>query len=109
MPQAAPPPGTPPMGASQATQPTQNQGFQAAGIQRLGLIVKLMEQTVPLLGAASEPGKDLLQALTRLSKHVPPGAVSPASQQNTMQNLMMRQAQMGPAMAAMRGAGPTGA
>ena len=92
----------PPMGSSPATVPTQNKGYEAAGLQQLGVIVSLMEKTIPLLGSASEPGKDLLKALSTLSKHIPPGAVSPAAQQNTMQSLMMKQAQMGPQIQAMR-------
>ncbi len=69
----------------------------------------MMEDTVPLLGAATEPGRDLLKALTLLSKHIPAGTVSPAAQQNTMQSMMLKQAQMGPQIAAMRAAAAQGA
>ena len=69
---------------------------------RLSLIVKLMQETLPLIGAASEPGQALLKSLTSLSKHAPPGSVPAGVQQNTMQSLLQRQQQMAPQVAAMR-------
>lgn len=61
-----------------------------------------MSDAVPLLGASSDPGKDLLKALQSLAKHIPPGSVSPAAEQNTMQSLAMKQAQQGPQIQQMR-------
>jgi hypothetical protein len=75
------------------------------GLAQLGLIVKLMEEAIPKIGATSEAGKDLLQALTRISKHIPPGTVSPASENNQLESLRMKQAQAGPQIAAMRAPG----
>ena len=94
--------GQPPFGSSPATMPTQNLGFQAAGMARVQLIIKLMEQTVPLVGAASELGKALLTGLQGLAKHVQPGTVSPAQEQNSLESLRMRQMQMAPQLAALR-------
>jgi len=70
-----------------------------------------MSQTLPLVGAASEPGIALSDAIKKLVKYVPPGTVGPAADQNAMQQLQMRQAQAGPQMAAMRqqAAAPPGA
>ncbi len=79
------------------------------GLAQLGLIVKLMEEAIPKVGATSEAGRDLLQALTRLSKHIPPGAVSPAAEKNQMESMMLKQAQAGPQIAAMRQGGAGGA
>ena len=98
--------GQPPFGSSPVSQPVPNRGHEAAGLSRLGVIVKLMEETIPLLGVGSEPGKDLVKALSSLAKHVPPGAVSPGIQQSTMEKLMLQQKQMAPQVAAMRAMQP---
>jgi hypothetical protein len=71
---------------------------------RLALIVRLMQETLPLIGVGSEPGQALLKALTSLSKHAPPGSVPAGVQQNTLQSLLMKQQQMAPQIAAMRAA-----
>ena len=95
-------PGQPPVGSSPATSPVPNKGLEAAGIAKLGLVVRQLEQLVPLLGVGSEPGKDVIKALTSLSKHVQPGAVSQGTQQTDLQNQMMKLRQMGPQLAQMR-------
>lgn len=74
---------------------TPNKGFEAAGLQKLGVLVKEMESLLPMLGATSEPGKAVLEALGKLAKHVPTGAVSPASSRNVMQEMMMKSQQNG--------------
>ena len=71
---------------------------------KLGLIVRLLESLVPSLGAGTEAGKDVLKALTSLSKHVPPGAVSPGVEQTSLMKLMVDQKQQQPQIAAMRAA-----
>lgn len=68
----------------------------------MALIVKLMAETLPLVGAASEPGLALGEAIRKLVKFVPPGAVGPAGQNNAMQAMQLRQQQAAPQMAAMR-------
>lgn len=98
-------PGQPPFGSSPATQPTQNRGHEAAGMQLLGVIVMGLEQAIPLLGAASEPGRDALKALSTLSKHVPPGAVTPAALKTQLTALLTRAQQQGPQVAQMRAMG----
>ena len=75
---------SPPMGSSPATQPTANRGYEAAAQQGLAVLVKGLEQLLPLYGAGSEEGKDVLSALKTLSKHVPPGSVSPAARRNEL-------------------------
>ena len=74
---------------------TPNKGFEAAGVQKLGVIVKELESLVPMVGATSEVGKAVLDALGKLAKHIPTGAVSPASQRNVMQDMMMKAQQNG--------------
>ena len=69
---------------------------------KLGLIVRLLEQIVPLLGAGTEAGKDVLKSLTTLSKHVPPGAVSPGVENSAMQQTALQMKQQTPQIAALR-------
>lgn len=83
----------PPFGSSGATQPTANKGFEAAGLQRLGMVVKQLEQLIPMLGSGSEIGKDVLKALNSLVKHVPPGGASPAAEKNNIEQMAMQNAQ----------------
>lgn len=86
--------------------PIPNRGHEAAGIANLGVIIRLMEKTIPLLGIVSAPGKDLTQALTRLAKHVPPGAVSPGVMATTIERLMLEQKQNTQQAAQMRAIPP---
>lgn len=86
--------GQPPFGSSPATAPTQNQGYQAAGLAKIGVVVKQLESLLPLVGASSEAGQDVLESIKRLAKHIPPGSVSPAAQGNQMQEMMLKLAQM---------------
>ena len=83
----APPqaPGQPPVGSSPATSPVPNKGLEAAGMAKLGLVVRQLEQLVPLLGVGTEAGQAVVKALTNLSKHVQPGAVSPGAEQSGLQ------------------------
>ena len=64
-------------------------------MQRLGLILKQLQEALPLAGATSDLGKDILKALNVLVKHVPPGASSPAAEKNNIESLAMRNAQQG--------------
>lgn len=93
----APPgqPQQPPFGANPAMGATPNKGFEAAGLQKLGVLVKEMESLIPLLGVGSEPGKAVYEAIGKLMKHVPQGSVSPASQKHTIQDMMMKAQQNG--------------
>ena len=97
-----PQPGQPPFGSSPATGPTQNQGMMAAGMARLSLILRLAEETLPLLGSQSEPGQDLVKCIGIMAKHLQPGSVSPVAENNAMQSVMLKSQQMAPLMAAMR-------
>lgn len=82
-----------PFGASGATGPTPNRGYEAAGLQRLGSVVKQMEELIPLLGSSSEPGQAVLKALNALVKYVPAGSVTPAAERNNIQQMAARNAQ----------------
>jgi len=91
-----------PFGASQATGPTPNKGFEAAGIQRLGMAVKILTETLPMVGVSSEIGQALMAVLPKLAKFVPPGTSTPASERNQMENMMMRNVQQGGQMQQLR-------
>jgi hypothetical protein len=69
---------------------------------KLALIVRQLEQIIPMLGTGSEAGSVVLKTLQSLAKLVPPGAVSPGIEQSAMQNLMMKLRQQAPQIAAMR-------
>lgn len=88
--------------SSPASQPSPNSGFAAAGLARIGLMLKIAEETLPMLGSGTDAGRDLLKAISLLAKHIPPGSVSPGVQQTAMQNAMLRQRQMQPQIAALR-------
>jgi hypothetical protein len=89
VPQPAQKPQQPPMGSSPATGPTANRGYEAAAQQGVGVIIQGLERLLPMVGAASDMGKDILKALSTLSKHVPAGAVTPAAAKNEMDKAQM--------------------
>jgi len=95
-------PQQPPFGSSPATGPTPNHGFEAAGLQRLGVVIKQLEEVLPQLGAASEAGQAVVKALGLLTKHVPPGSVSPAAQKNSLEQAMRKAQQQNQQMAALK-------
>jgi hypothetical protein len=80
--------------------------MEAAGLARLSVVVRLLEEVVPLLGVSTPPGKDVIRALNTLSKHIPAGSVPPGVQQSTLQALMQRNQQMSPQIAAVRAMQP---
>jgi hypothetical protein len=83
----------PPNGSTPATGPTQNKGYEAAGLQRLGSVIKMMTDILPLVGATTDAGKELMKAMTGLSKYVPAGSVSPAADRNNIEQAAMRNTQ----------------
>lgn len=93
------------MGATPATTPSPNLGYEAAGKQRLAVAVRQLEQLLPLMGAGSPEGADVLKALNILAKHVQPGDVTPAAERNALANLQMKNLQQGQQMAQLRQGG----
>lgn len=111
MPAASPPPGGqggPPMGVSPASGPTPNKGYEAAGLQKIGMIVKQLEQLIPLLGASSDAGGAALKALNSLAKFVPAGSVTPAAEKNSAEQMMMQAVKNNQQMQAMKQGGAPG-
>lgn len=97
-------PGQPPIGSSPATQPVANRGLQAAGLAQLQVATNILERVLPMVGAGSEAGKDILGALNKLSKHISPGSISSGVEQSALQNMLMKARQEGPQIAAMKAA-----
>jgi hypothetical protein len=100
MPEANPQPaGSPgqaqqaPFGQTPAVGATPNRGFEAQGLQRLGVVIKQLEQLIPLVGVSSEIGKDVMKALNSLAKHVPEGAITPAAEKNALDAAQRQNAQ----------------
>ena len=92
----------PPFGATQATGPTPNRGYEAAGLQKLGSVVKQLEELIPMVGASSEHGREVLKALNILVKLVPAGSVTPAGERNNIQQMAMKNAQQNQQMQALQ-------
>ena len=86
-------PPQPPFGQTQATGSTPNKGYEAAGLQKLGVLVKQMETMLPELGASSDAGKAVLDCLNKLVKFVPSGSVTPAAQKNSIEAQQRNMAQ----------------
>jgi len=86
-------PGKEPFGGSSATQATPNAGYEAAALQRVGVIVKQVQDLMGLVGATSETGQSLLKALNILVKMVPAGTVTPAAEKNMLEQAQMRNTQ----------------
>ncbi len=85
-------PGAPPMGgAGGATMPTPNRGHQAAGAAMVQQAVRLLEKSLSMLGAESEPGIAVMKSITNLAKHIPPGSTSPGVEQSALQKMMQEQ------------------
>ena len=101
-PAAAPQQQQAPFGSSPATGPTPNKGFEAAAAQRLGLVIKQLEELIPMAGATSEIGKACLDALNKLVKYVPAGSVSPAAQKNNIEQMAMKNQQQNQQMQALK-------
>ena len=98
-------PAQPPFGQTPATGATPNKGYEAAGLQELGVIVKQMEKILPQVGASSDVGKAVLDCLNKLVKFVPAGSVTPAAQKNSIeaqQRTMAQNNQQAQAVQAMR-------
>lgn len=86
----SPQPQQAPFGASPATGPTPNKGYEAQAAQRVGAIVKAMTDILPLVGATSDLGRALMKAMTDLGKHVPPGSTSNAGERNQIEKMAMQ-------------------
>lgn len=108
-------PGQPPFGSSPMQMPTPNRGLEASALAEVSSAVKLLEKSLPALGAGSPAGKEVLSCIQKLAKLVPPGSMDKGVEQSSLQNLMLQQKQENPMLNALRamgqnsGAAPAGA
>lgn len=65
-----------------------------------------MGKAIGLVGASSEPGMALADCIKKLGKFVPPGAVTPAAERNTLDGMRQARMQAGPQIAAATGQPP---
>ncbi len=68
----------------------------------MGLVVQKMTEIIPMVGAGSDIGQALLDAVKKISKFVPAGSVTPASQRNQLEQMAMRQGQNNQQMQALQ-------
>ena len=101
-PAAAPQQQQAPFGSSPATGPTPNKGFEAAAAQRLGLVIKQLEELISMSGATSEVGQAALKMLNIGVKLVPAGSVTPAAQKNNIEQMAMKNTQQNQQMQALK-------
>lgn len=87
------PTGKEPFGGSPASQPTPNAGYEAAVRQRVGVMIKQLQDAMQIVGASSEVGQNLLKMLNIAVKMVPAGTVSPAAEKNMLDQAQMRNTQ----------------
>lgn len=87
---------------SPETMATPNAGMEAAGLARLNMVVRMLEEMLPMFGAASEVGQSLLKSVTSLAKHIPAGSMSTGVEQTAMKGVMNSARQQAPMIAALR-------
>lgn len=103
-------PGQPGFGPMNATAPTPNRGNQAAAMAKLAWVVRVLSDLIPQLGVDNEPGRDVLNAVRSLSKHVPPGSMGGAGVENSaLQQMQMQSRQEAPMLALLRATQGAGA
>ena len=90
------------MGNAAASQPTPNRGFEAAGLQRLGLLLQQAGEIAPMLGVGSEAYNMLQDFIKKTSKLVPPGSVTPAAQKQMIERMQQGQTQNNQQMQALQ-------
>lgn len=85
--------------------PTANRGSQAKALGKITQVIRILEMTLPDIGVETEVGKDVLKAMTTLSKHISPGSGSPGVENQALMNLMMQQKQEQPLLQLLRAQG----
>ena len=99
-------PGQPPFGSSPVSQPTPDHGNQAAALGLVAVMLKIAEMAIPKVGSTSPIGKELMQFVMKLGKHVPQGAGSPGQEKTTLQQLQTQGQQNAPMMALLKAQQP---
>jgi len=100
--QAAPPEAPPQDATSPETMAVPNAGREAAGLARLNMVVRMLEEVLPMFGAGSEVGQSVLKSVSSLAKHIPAGSMSAGVEQSAMQGVQNSARQQAPLIAALR-------
>ena len=77
-------------------------------MQAVGVVLNKLAETLPMAGPSSDLGKAISRAIDALAKVVPPGTVSPAGQQNTINQMALKNQQQMGMMKEMAGGGAPG-
>ena len=90
------------------TPPTGNPGLAADAMSKVREVVHLLELALPNLPTGSDPHKDVLDAIGKLSKSVPPSEGIPGIQTTQLAGLQRQAQQSAPlqALARAMGQGP---
>jgi hypothetical protein len=79
-------------------------------MQKLGMATKLLTEALPLVGATSEVGMQVMDMIKKLAKHVQPGQLNPAAERNNIEQMAMKNqqnSQMQQQMKAAQAGGPS--
>ena len=68
-----------------------------AGKQKVAMALKVLQDALPLYGASSPEGQDILDCMKKLGKIAQPGDVTQQGQMNELQKRMLAQIQQGQA------------
>ena len=96
------------MGTTPATGPSPNRGREMAGLQKISLALKALEEAIPMVGAASEPGAAILKCITNLAKFMQPGSVSPAAERNQLESMLTQNTRNGQVLQQLKQPPPAG-
>ena len=73
-------------GSAQASAP--GDGAQAAALMTVKKALDMLQTALPQLGMGGDVHKDVMQAITRLSRHLPQGIPTAGLQQQGLQDMM---------------------
>lgn len=91
--------------ADPASPPSGNPGMAADALSKVREAVHLLELALPNLPTGSAPHKDVLDAISKLSKSVPPTEAIPGVQTTQLVGLQQDAARQAPLMALARSLG----
>ena len=101
-------PGMPPQGQATgptpASTPTPNRGAEAGALAKLAVLTTGLQLLLAAFPVGSDVSRDIREAVNKVAKHVPPGAISQGVQMTEAQRALMQQKQQAPQIAAMRAA-----
>lgn len=94
--------------ADPASPPTGNPGLVADAMSKVREAIRLLEMSLPNLPTGSDPHKDVLDSISKLSKSVPPTEAIPGVQTSQLAGLQREAQQQAPlqALARAMGQGP---